>query len=120
MQLMQSGHLANITVYHVNPHRYGAVPYSMNTGDTAGDLFFDLFQVVISPLACQNETESHACSNPEATGADLVVNKLRLEVDTRYSGCERAALSLLPIPAPPWLTRRRPVLPLQTPGATLV
>jgi hypothetical protein len=94
-------HFANITIYHVNPHRYGAIPYSMNTGDAVGDLFFDLFQVVIGPLACQNETESRFCSNPEATGADLVVNKLRMEVDTRYSGCECAAALVCPTPAPP-------------------
>ena len=62
----------------------------MNTGDATGDLFFDLFEVVIVPLACQqNTTGGHSCSNPEAVGADLMVNKLTLEVDNQYSGYAR-------------------------------
>ena len=28
----------NITVYHVNPHKYGAVPVNMDTADATGDL----------------------------------------------------------------------------------
>ena len=35
-------HAGNITVYHVNPHKYGAKPVNMDTGDATGDLFFDL------------------------------------------------------------------------------
>lgn len=76
----------NITVYHVNPHTAGAIPINMDTGDATGDLAFDLFEVVIAPLVCPNGSKSgHGCSNPEATGKDLMVNKLTLEVDSRYS-----------------------------------
>ena len=59
----------------------------MDTGNGLGDLFFDLFEVMIAPLACQHGHHSmgHTCTNPEATGSDLVVNKLTLEVDNRYS-----------------------------------
>ena len=42
----------NITVYHVNPHSYGAIPLDMDTADEAGDKFFDLQDVLIMPLEC--------------------------------------------------------------------
>ena len=54
-----------------------------------GDLFFDLFEVLISPLSCaqgRSHRPGHGCTNPEAVATDLVVNKLTLEVDDRYSG----------------------------------
>ena len=74
-------------VYHVNPHAEGAIPVNMDTGDATGDLLFDLFEVIINPLACPNGSKSgHGCTNPEASGQDLMVNKLTVEVDSRYSG----------------------------------
>ena len=79
-------HAKNITVYHVNPHKYGAKPINMDTGDATGDLFFDLFEVIIAPLACPHGAASgHGCTNPEAVSPDLMVNKLILEVDDRFS-----------------------------------
>lgn len=76
----------NITVYHVNPKPYGAKPINMDTGDAAGDLFFDLAMVLITPLSCPNGAASgHDCSNPETISDDLVLNKLVLEVDSRWS-----------------------------------
>jgi len=76
----------NITVYHVNPAKDGAIPLNMDTGNAPGDLFFDLLEVIIYPLNCPNgKASGHQCGNPEASG-DLNVNKLTLEVDTRYSG----------------------------------
>lgn len=105
----------NITVYHINPHPSGAIPVNsacqlhdaygilsmaptqqnvsslsavcaVDTGNGVGDLFFDLFEVLIFPLACKQGAQSgHTCSNPEAHGSNLVVNKLVLEVDNRYS-----------------------------------
>jgi hypothetical protein len=85
------GHARNITVYHVNEHKFGAIPLNMNTADVIGDLFFDLLEVFIAPLACANQTGPpkpgpNPCANPEAVGADLMVNKLTLEIDERYSG----------------------------------
>lgn len=85
-------HAKNITVFHVNEHKFGAIPVNMNTGDAVGDLFFDMLEVIGSPLICQNKSKHHGgggpdpCANPEAVGADLMVNKLTLEVDTRFSG----------------------------------
>jgi hypothetical protein len=78
----------NITVYHVNPYHLGAVPKNMDTGDLAGDLFFDLFDTFILPLACNSSSGAHvpnACGNPEVVSHDLVVNKLTLQVDIRFS-----------------------------------
>ena len=37
----------NITVYHVNPAKDGAIPLNMDTGNAPGDLFFDLLEVII-------------------------------------------------------------------------
>ena len=75
-----------IIVYHVNPHAAGATPINMDTADATGDLAFDLFEVMIAPLSCPNGSKSdHGCTNPEAMGNDLMVNKLMLEVDSRYS-----------------------------------
>lgn len=76
----------NITVYHINPAKAGAIPVNMDTGGAPGDLFFDLFEVIIYPLTCPNGPASgRQCGNPEASG-DLNVNKLTLEVDSRFSG----------------------------------
>jgi len=76
----------NITVFHVNPAKDGAIPVNMDTGNAPGDLFFDLLEVIIYPLNCPHgKATGHQCGNPEASG-DLNVNKLTLEVDTRYSG----------------------------------
>jgi hypothetical protein len=85
-------HATNITVYHVNPRSSGAIPVNMDTGNGAGDLFFDLFEVLMYPLACSNpEHAGHSCTNPEASG-DLVVNKLVLEVRScRYAGDDSAS-----------------------------
>ena len=42
--------------------------------------------MIIYPLECPNGSDTgHGCSNPEAIAPDLMVNKVLLEVDTRYS-----------------------------------
>ena len=64
------------------------------SADAVGDLFFDLLEVLPYPIACPNGTNTSSstkygpnpCLNPEAGGVELMVNKLTLEVDTRYSG----------------------------------
>jgi len=81
----------NITVFHVNEHSFGAIPVNMDTADATGDLFFDMAEVISYPLNCANGTKHHGggpnpCTNPEAAGKDLMVNKLTLEVDSRFSG----------------------------------
>ena len=61
-----------------------------DTADAAGDFFFDLHNVYLMPLMCPNGAASGShCTNPEATSPNLVVNKLVLTVDTRYSGYVR-------------------------------
>jgi hypothetical protein len=76
----------NYTVYHINPHHFGAVPLNMDVGDAGGDLFFDLHNSIIEPLQCPNGAASgHGCNNPEVVDPDLVVNKLTIEMDSRFS-----------------------------------
>ena len=95
-------HARNITVYHVNPHQSGAIPVNMDTGNAAGDLMFDLIEVLLTPLACQNASApGFQCNNKEAVGQDLVVNKVTLEVDARYSACKPPARRLRHCSAPP-------------------
>ena len=80
---------SRLTMYHVNPRKYGPVPVNMDTGDARGDLFFDLMQVLTVPLACADKSVSHHsfnCNNPEATSPNDVVNKITLEVRNGYSG----------------------------------
>ena len=65
------------------------------SADAIGDLFFDMLEVLPYPIACPNGTNTshnskygpNPCTNPEAGGPELMVNKLTLEVDTRFSGC---------------------------------
>jgi len=76
----------NITSYHINPFPKGPVPLNMNVADAAGDLFFDLFIVVIYPVFCPDGPASGShCDNPEAYD-DLVVNELTIEMDSRFGG----------------------------------
>jgi hypothetical protein len=79
----------NITVYHVNERKFGPIPINMNTGDATGDMFFDMLEVIMVPLKCENATKPkfgpNTCANPEAVGGNLMVNKLTLEVDSRFS-----------------------------------
>lgn len=76
-----------IEIYHVNPYHFGAVPINMNSGDVVGDLFFDLKQVLMNPLACMDKHSLFAedCNNQETVAPDLVVNKVRLRVSGNYS-----------------------------------
>jgi hypothetical protein len=80
-------HRAELTVFHVNPASYPDAPVDMNTGDGAGDLFFNL-QTAFTPILCRNRTSviasGLACKNAETTAPDLVVTKLRLVVDRRF------------------------------------
>jgi len=80
----------NITVYHVNEKKFGPIPRNMDTGDAAGDMFFDMLEVISTPLKCASKHHfpggPNPCTNQEAVGKDLMVNKLTLEVDSRFSG----------------------------------
>jgi len=77
----------NFTVFHVNPAKYGAVPLNMDTGDSYGDMFFDLHNAIAEPLECPlGASSGHGCDNPEVDDKNLAVNKLVLEMDYRFSG----------------------------------
>ena len=45
-----------VTMFHVNPRRFGPVPVNMDTADPPGDFFFELFEVLSIPLACSDPT----------------------------------------------------------------
>ena len=67
--------------------RITSITLFKDTADAAGDLFFDMHNVFLEPFQCPNGAASGShCSNPEATAPNLVVNKLVLNVDSRYSG----------------------------------
>jgi len=69
----------NYTLYHVNPERFGAIPANMDTGDAAGDLYFDLREAILQPLL------DPGSKNPEITDPSLMVSKLVVEMDNRFS-----------------------------------
>jgi len=90
---LPSDHTVNRTVYHLNPYSVGQYPLNMDTGDALGDLYFYLGQFLL-PLECKNvSSESRAhfdCDNPERVSKDLVVTKVEMSFDSRftgYSGC---------------------------------
>ena len=78
-----------VVMYHVNPQRFGPVPLNMDTADEAGDLFFELMEVLTVPLACSDpkrDQRSHfECDNPEADDPTDVVNKITLTVTQGFS-----------------------------------
>jgi len=81
----------NITVFHLNSRSAGAVPTNMDTGDVLGDLNFYLGQFLL-PLECRDPAHvtGFDCNNPERVDPDLVVTKVVMEVDSRftnYSAC---------------------------------
>lgn len=80
---LDPAHAEKITVYHVNPGHFPPIPVNMDTADVLGDMFFDMRSKALS-IECAQDPRSHDCTNPEVTAPDLTVNKLILEVDSRY------------------------------------
>jgi len=83
---------ATVTMYHVNPSRFGPVPRNTDAADALGDIFFEMFEVLTVPLACTDPTippeqKPFECRNLESTDPTDVVNKVTLDVDSHYSGC---------------------------------
>lgn len=77
------------TMFHVNPLRFGPKPVNMDTADAAGDLFFEMMQVLTVPLACSDPNitaRPFNCRNQEATDPTDVVNKITLTIDNGFSG----------------------------------
>ena len=85
-----TGTWRKIAVYHVNPLHEGVLPLNMDTADEAGDLFFEMMEVLTVPLACSDPHRSPQsgfnCDNPEAADPTDVVNKLTLTVSGGFSG----------------------------------
>ena len=77
----------NLTLYHINPLAFPAVPVNMDLGDLAGDLFFDV-SLVTHAFACAGGTPVHApgviCRNDEVKGDAVGVTKLVVEVDAAF------------------------------------
>jgi len=81
----------SVTMYHVNPLRFGPVPRNTDAADVTGDLFFELFEVLSVPLACDDPTvpswrKPFECRNLETNDPSDVVNKITLRVDSDFSG----------------------------------
>ena len=78
-----------LTMYHVNPLRFGPVPINTDAADAAGDLFFELFEVLTLPLQCEKKRKGHHlpfnCRNLEIGRPDDVVNKVTLRVNSNFS-----------------------------------
>jgi hypothetical protein len=94
----------NLTLYHINELNYTGVT-NMNTGDAAGDAFFDL-RAMITPMACRDPTAHHygnECDNPEVFADNLGVTKVVIEVDSgfgTYAMCNVCINSSVPMSKP--------------------
>ena len=68
----------NATLYHINPLSYPATPVDMDLGDVAGDLFFDIAQVLLAFMCHDTLPKPSYCVNKETQGVDLGVTKVVL------------------------------------------
>jgi len=99
----------NVTLYHVNPKKYGNTVANMDTGDAMGDAFFQLRGVSL-PIACADTSGRHygnECTNPETVDSpDLTITKVLVEVvlpfnDTGYAMCNICLNGTVPMTNPP-------------------
>lgn len=95
----------NLTLYHLNEANYSGID-NMNTADAAGDAFFDINSYMI-PQLCRNKSQHTypgECTNPEYLGADLVITRVKVEVDVRfgdYGRCNICTDGVVPFSRPP-------------------
>lgn len=98
----------NLTLFHVNQANYSGIT-NMNTGDAAGDAFFDL-KTPLSVASCANGSSSHhsghhgQCSNPEEFASNLIITKVIVEVNSDFGGygeCNVCENSTVPMTDPP-------------------
>ena len=78
----------NTTMYHINPLTYDPADLAeKDTGDLAGDLFFDISQF-ISVFACQSQHRAPGiiCYNKETAGDKIGVTQVVVEVDAAAWG----------------------------------
>eukprot|EP00035_Acanthoeca_spectabilis_P009761 m.172168 g.172168 ORF g.172168 m.172168 type:complete len:309 (+) comp14827_c0_seq10:74-1000(+) len=77
---------AELVLYHVNPSNYSGIT-NMNTGDAAGDTYFDLLAPSQYYLCYLNKTAKPypgQCGDPEEFGVDLVVTQVKVQVSPHY------------------------------------
>ena len=76
----------NATLYHINPLAYPAAPVNMDLGDVAGDLFFDI-QQILSEFPCHDTLPKPSyCVNKETHGQDIGVTKVVLALSEQSYG----------------------------------
>ena len=76
----------NVTLYHINPLSYSAAPVDMDLGDVAGDLYFDISQV-LQAFSCHGMLPKPSyCVNKETHGQDLGVTKVVLALSEQSYG----------------------------------
>jgi hypothetical protein len=78
-------HAVNLTLFHVNPANYTSEPINMDTGNALGDMFFDLRSIAL-PLECKDDPSQNDCKNSEVVSPNLVITKIIVEVDQRFTG----------------------------------
>ena len=74
------------TMYHINPLSYDPAELAnKDTGDLAGDLFFDI-STVTNLFACASAHRAPGviCNNKETTGHDIGVTKVTVTVDESW------------------------------------
>jgi len=84
---------AELTMFHVAPRSAGAIPLDMDTADAFGDLYFD-WDTNHFPYKCLSEPDSNDCSNPEVVSDELVITRLRVEVDNRWSAYHKCNICI--------------------------
>jgi len=77
----------NATLYHINPLSIPVAPVNMDLGDIAGDLVFDIYQI-LAIYACYDKPVAPfiICDNKETSGKDLGVTKVVLAVSEQNYG----------------------------------
>eukprot|EP00041_Stephanoeca_diplocostata_P011875 m.197026 g.197026 ORF g.197026 m.197026 type:complete len:311 (-) comp18707_c0_seq3:271-1203(-) len=97
-----------LDVYHVNPANYTGIS-NMNSGDAAGDAFFDLRSPALYYMCVLNRTNAKNyppgfCDNPEVVAEDLAITQVSLAVDpqfAQYSACNVCIDGHVPFTNPP-------------------
>ena len=93
-------HARNLTMFHINQRNVSSIPINMDLADVDGDLYYYIGMEVVHALECRNTSSSLLAPTDcnislEGETADfrhLVVTKLIMEVDTRwtnYSDCNK-------------------------------
>ena len=76
----------NVTLFHANPLAYPVTPSNADLGDQAGQVFFNIFEIIQQAFACaiQPPPFGTICGNAEITGHEIGITRLTIEVDAAY------------------------------------